>query len=80
MRVLRDDISGLQARKWNAERFIFFQTVILQYTHHVVDARAIIQRLRKRLDMWEAGQHQMLFKETSCTFKQYLSASRWYKL
>ena len=52
-----------------------FQTVILKSERHVTADQEIRQKIGKILETWEAGQNQMLVKETYCMFKQYLSAS-----
>ena len=51
------------------EHFIVFRTVILQHVCHVTGAQAIWRRIGKRLEDWEAGQNQMMVKETACMCK-----------
>ena len=69
MRELVDNIREVGWCMWNVERSIVFQTVIMQRAHHVNADQAIIWRIRKRLDTWEAGQRHIMVKETSHTCK-----------
>ena len=48
--TLGEELKGVQDRRWNSERFIFFQTVILQRAHHVTASQAIRRQIEKRLD------------------------------
>ena len=50
--------------------------MIMKYARHVSRAQAIQQQNGKRLDVWEAGQKNMLVKETARTCKKYLYVSR----
>ena len=63
-------------RRWNSERFVVFQTVILQRDRHVTASRDIRRRIEKRLDAWEAGNHKMLVEDTLRSSTQYLTAVR----
>ena len=49
--------------------------MILKLARHVTASQAIRRSIGKRLDAWEAGQHQILVKEMYFTCNQYLSAS-----
>ena len=80
MRALNGKLSRVRASTWDAERFIVFHMVILQRARHVNVAQAIRRRIRKCLDVWEAGQHHILAKDTTCTCKEYLSTYRWDEL
>ena len=51
-------------RLWNLERFIVFQTVILQRDQHVTASHAIRQRIEKRLDSLGDIKHVMLVEST----------------
>ena len=42
--TLGAEIKGVRDRLWNSERFIFFQTVILQQAPHVTESQAIRRR------------------------------------
>ena len=44
------ELKGVRDRLWNSERFIIFQTVILQQAQHVTASQAIRRRIEKRLD------------------------------
>ena len=74
--ALVEDLHGVQDRQWNSERFINFQTVILQRARHVAASHAIQRRIEKRIDALVAGRHRMLLEETLCTCAQYLTAAR----
>ena len=58
--ILVRELRGMLDRRWNAERFIVFQTVTLQRARHVTASRDIRRRIENRLDAWEAGGHKML--------------------
>ena len=62
--MLGDDLRGVQDRLWNSERFIFFQTVILQQARHVTASHAIRRRIKNRLDAWREGKHAVLVEDT----------------
>ena len=62
-------------RQWNLERFIVFQTVILQRARHVTASHAIRRRIAKRIDAWGEGKHVMLVGDTLRSCEEYLTAS-----
>ena len=64
VRTLGVEMQGVRERRWNSERFIVFQTVILQRSRHVTASHAIRQRIAKRLDAWGEGKHAMLVRNT----------------
>ena len=57
------ELKGVRDRQWNSERFIVFQTVILQRARHVTASQAICPRIEKILDAWAEGNHSMLVEE-----------------
>ena len=64
-----DETLGVELKKvWerllNLERFIVFQTVILQRAQHVTASQAIRRRIGKILDTWAEGKHLMLVEDT----------------
>ena len=65
----------MRDRQWNLERFIVFQTVILQQARHVTACHAILQHIGKRMDSWKAGRHGMLVEKTLHTCAQHLTVS-----
>ena len=73
--ALVEELSGVRDRLWNSERFIVFQTVILQPARHVTTSHTIRQRIKKRLEAWEAGCHSILVEETLRKCAQYLTAT-----
>ena len=61
--------------QWKLERFIVFQTVILQQARRVTTYQSIRRQIEKRLDVREAARHGMLLEDTLRTRGQYLIAA-----
>ena len=61
VRKLSENIRGVQASRWDTERFIIFRAVILQHVCHVNASHTIRRSIGKRFYAWEYGQHQILF-------------------
>ena len=76
VRTLGEEIKGVQEIRWNSERFIIFQTVILQQAHHVTASQAIRQRIEKRLDAWGKGMHAMLVEDTTRSCEEYVTVAQ----
>ena len=74
--MLAAELTGVRKHRWNEERFIVFQTVILQCARHVTSSGVIWRRINCRLDAWEAGDFEMLAEDTTRTCAQYLSTRR----
>ena len=74
--MLGAEIQGVRDRRWNSERFIVFQTVILQQARHVTASHTIMRRIEKRLDAWGSGKHAMLVGDTLRSCEDYLTAAR----
>ena len=74
--MLGAKMQGVQDRRWNLERFIVFQTVILQRARHVTASHAIRRRIEKRLDAWGAGKHARLVGDTLRSCEEYLTADQ----
>ena len=53
--ILSVELDGIRARKWNAERVIVFQSVILQRAQGVKNYAQIRKRILFRLDLWNRG-------------------------
>ena len=70
------ELQGVRDRRWNSERFILFQTVILQRACHVTASHAIRRRIEKRPEAWGASKHAMLVGDTLRSCKDYLTAAR----
>ena len=68
--ALVEELCRVQDRLWNSERFVVFQTLILQRARHVPASQSIRRRTKKILDTWEAGRHRMLIEETLRTCVQ----------
>ena len=62
----------MRDRRWNSERFIVFQTVILQQARHVIASQVIRRRIEKRLDALGEGKHE----DTLQACKEYLTVTR----
>ena len=58
--ALVEELRGVRDRQWNSERFIVFKTVTLQRARHVTASQDIRRRIKKLLDMWEAGRYRAL--------------------
>ena len=69
-------MQGVRYRRWNLERFIVFQTVILQRARHVTASHVIRRRVEKRLDAWGASKHAMLVGDTLRSCEEYLTTAR----
>ena len=69
------NLGGVRDRRCNSERFIIFQTVILQQACHVTASHMIQRRINKRLDAWDAGINRMLVEDMLRTCAQYLTAA-----
>ena len=63
-------------RRWDSERFIVFQTVILQRDRPVTASHAIRRWITKRLDAWGEGKHSMLVGNTLRSCEEYLFVAR----
>ena len=62
--MLGTEMQGVRDRRWNLERFIVFQMVILQRARHVTAYHAIRRRIEKRLDAWGASKRAILVEDT----------------
>jgi hypothetical protein len=63
VQLLTEEINVICGRKWNSERFIVFQMVILQKSKLVTAAGDIKRRLGKWMDNWEVGKFDMLVQD-----------------
>ena len=70
------EMKGVRDRRWNSERFIVFQTVILQRARHVTASHAIRRQIKKRLDAWGSVKHAMIVEDTLGSCEEYLTADR----
>jgi hypothetical protein len=73
---IAEQLEGIMKRKWNAERLIVFQQVILQRGHGVNRARDIRRRITQKLDLWEKGEFQLLFESTHRDLQASLSKAQ----
>ena len=69
------EFKGVGDRLWNLERFIVFQTVIVQQARHVTASQAIHQRIGKRLDAWAEGKHLMMAEDMLQACGEYLTVA-----
>ena len=49
---LKSELCGVRGRRWNSERFIVFQKVILQRDFHVTASHTIRRRIKKTRKAW----------------------------
>ena len=68
VRTLNEKLHAVCDRRWNSERFIVFQTVILQRSRHAAAPHSIQRRIEKRIDTWESGRHKILVEEKLWTY------------
>jgi hypothetical protein len=69
-------VEGIVSRKWNAEKFIVFQMVILQRSRDVTSAKGIKDRINKRLDGWGRGEFLDLVQDTEREMKAALTSNQ----
>ena len=62
--ILSDELQGIIDRKWNAERFLTFQTAVLVKHPNVRKASDIKRRLATRLGLWEKGRYTELVEDS----------------
>ena len=70
--LLSAELYGIRARKWNAERVIIFQSVILQRAQGVNNTAQIRKRILFQLDLWNLGAFGELVKDTYNSAIRYL--------
>ena len=70
--IMYVELDEVHARKWNAERVIVFQSVILQRTQGVNNSAQIRKRILFRLDLWNLGAFDKLVKDTYNYAVEYL--------
>ena len=70
------NINRIWNRKWNTEREIVFQTVILQLIRLVSGAKNICDRITSRLELWNKGAYNELVQDPYGTAKAYLGKTR----
>ncbi|WP_288993061.1 hypothetical protein, partial [uncultured Marinobacter sp.] len=76
LEMITDNIEGVISRKWNSERWIVFQMVILQCSRDVSGAKGIRDRLTRRMNDWRDGNFLALVQETERDMKTYLTSKR----
>ena len=69
------ELDGIRNRKWNAERAIIFQTVILQRVRLVTGAKNIRDRINSHLDSWNKGTYKKLVQDSYSAAPYYLGKS-----
>jgi hypothetical protein len=65
--MLTLELEGIRSQKWNSERFIIFQMVILQRVKGVSRAGDIKRRLSFRMNSWEDAKFDMLVQDMEHT-------------
>jgi hypothetical protein len=68
-----EGLKGIKSRKWNSERFLVLQVVILQRSQDVKRSRDVGRRIAKRLDAWEKGQFTMLVEDILRSMEAHLT-------
>ena len=62
--ILSVELDGVCSMKWNAERLIVFQSVILQRAQGVNNSAQIRKRILFLIDFWNRGAFDELVKDT----------------
>ena len=62
--ILSNELAGIKKRKWNSERFLIFQAVILQKAIQIKSSKEIRNRIDRRLDAWLEGSYDLLIQDT----------------
>ena len=74
--IVSVELDGVRARKWNTERVIVFQSVILQYSQGVNNYAQTRKRILFQLDMWNRGLFDELLKDRYNSAMGYLVKDR----
>ena len=74
--ILSVELYGVHARKWNAERVIVFQSVIIQCAKGVNSSAHIRKCILFWIDCWNCGAFDELVKDTYNSNMGYLGKSR----
>ena len=64
VKEVAEELQGVTKRRWNSERFIVFQAVILQRSGEVKKSQDIRRRIATRLRDWKLGKFDMLVQDT----------------
>ena len=64
VKTVAEELQGVTERRWNSERFIVFQSVILQRSREVKKAKDIRRRIEGRLRDWREKKYDMLVQDT----------------
>ena len=70
--ILSVELDGVHARKWNVERVIIFQSVILQCAQDFNNYTQIRKRILFQMDLWNRGAFDELVKDTYNSAMGYL--------
>ena len=62
--ILSIELDGVRARKWNTERMIIFQSLVLQRAQGINNSTQIRKRILFLLDLWSRGVFDELVKDT----------------
>ena len=73
--ILYVEIDRVRSRKWNSERVIVFQSVILQCAQGVDNSAKIRNRILFQLDLWNRGAFDDLMKDIYNSAMGYLRKS-----
>ena len=70
--ILSVELDDVRSRKWNAERVIVFQSVILQRTQGDKNYEQIRKHIFFRIDLWNRGALDEIVKDTYKSTMGYL--------
>lgn len=62
--ILMKELEGVRLGKWNSERVIVFQAVMMQHSRDMRKAWHIRRRLNSRMDLWIKKQYDCLVEST----------------
>ena len=74
--AVASEMEGIVKRRWNSEKFVVFQAVILQRSIDVTRARDIRRRIETRLQQWSEGKIDMLVQDTVRTSRAMVATIR----
>ena len=69
-------LEGIMKRKWNGEKLIVFSQVIYQRSPGIKRAKDVRRHITHKLDLWDKGEHQLLYEMTLRDLQACLSKSR----
>ena len=74
--TLSVELDGVRSWKWNSERVIVFQSVILQHSQGVISSKHICAHILFLLYCWNSGEFVKLVKDIFNAATRYLGKAR----